>query len=190
MCIRDSTWLDDQTTSAPTDLLAYQELISRVRPDWIVETGTSDPGRTAFVAAMCELVGPGRVVSVGPEPIDERIDHPRVDHVVGRPQDDDVAAAVTALVGDGRALVILGSCTDRHKTALEFAAYSPLVPVDSYVVITDTIVNGHPVWTGFGPGPAEAVKQILTRYGDFVQDPAPEKYSLSFNPGGYLRRVR
>ena len=59
----------------------------------------------------------------------------------------------------------------------------------SYVVVTDTVVNGHPVWTGFGPGPAEAVKQILTRHGDFVADPAMEKYSLTFNPNGYLRRV-
>ena len=40
-----------------------------------------------------------------------------------------------------------------------------------------------------GLGPAEAVKQILTRHGDFVSDPAMEKYSLTFNPNGYLRRV-
>jgi cephalosporin hydroxylase len=33
------------------------------------------------------------------------------------------------------------------------------------------------------------VKQILTRHGDFVADPAMEKYSLTFNPNGYLRRV-
>ena len=86
-------------------------------------------------------------------------------------------------------LVVLGSCTDRFKTDLEFKAYEPLVPVGSYVVVTDTVVNGHPVWTGFGPGPAEAVKQILTRHGDFVADTAMEKYSLTFNPNGYLRRV-
>ena len=115
--------------------------------------------------------------------------HPRITYVRGRPQDEAPIAEVRSLVGAGRALVILGSCTDRHKTSLEFGAYQDLVPVGSYVVITDTVVNGHPVWTGFGPGPAEAVKQILTRYGDFVADPELEKYSLTFNPGGYLRRV-
>ena len=82
-----------------------------------------------------------------------------------------------------------GSCTDRASTVREFEAYAPLVPVGSYVVVTDTIVNGHPVWPAFGPGPAEAVKQVLTRHGEFVADPLMEKYSLTFNPGGFLRRV-
>ena len=41
-----------------------------------------------------------------------------------------------------------------------------------------------------GPGPAEAVKQVLTGRGEFVPDPAMEKHSLTFNPGGFLRRVR
>ena len=76
------------------------------------------------------------------------------------------------IVGDGRGLVVLGSCTDRASTNREFEAYAPLVPVGSYVVVTDTIVNGHPVWPAFGPGPAEAVKQVLSRHGEFVADPA------------------
>ena len=71
------------------------------------------------------------------------------------------------LVGEGSALVILGSRAGRHDTFRAFESYSPLVPVGSAVVVTDTIVNGHPVWPGFGPGPAEGVKQILTRHGDF-----------------------
>ena len=65
-----------------------------------------------------------------------------------------------------------------------------LVPVGSYVVIADTIVNGHPVWPEFGDGPAESVKQILNLHGEFVADPTMEKYSLTFNPGGFLKRVR
>ena len=86
-------------------------------------------------------------------------------------------------------MVVLGSCTDRAATVREFQAYAPLVPVGSYVVVADTIVNGHPVWPTFGPGPLEAVKQILAADGRFVADPLMEKYSLTFNPGGFLVRV-
>jgi cephalosporin hydroxylase len=42
---------------------------------------------------------------------------------------------------------------------------------------------------GFGPGPHEAVVNILGRHGDFVPDPAGERYTLTFNRGGYLKRV-
>ncbi len=95
-----------------------------------------------------------------------------------------------ALVGSGTAVVVLGAGDDREHTASQFEAYAPFVPVGSFVVVADTIVNGHPVWPAFGPGPAEAVKQILNKHGEFVADPTLEKYSLTFNPGGFLRRVR
>jgi cephalosporin hydroxylase len=72
---------------------------------------------------------------------------------------------------------------------LEFEAYAPLVRVGSYVIVENTIVNGHPVWPGYGPGPLEAVRRILGHHGSFVQDASWEKYGLTFNPGGFLRRV-
>jgi cephalosporin hydroxylase len=189
-----ASWLGHAIDTAPTDLLAYQELIATVRPDWIVETGTGDGSRALFLASICELVGHGTVVSVLDPDAGTDVGglphHPRLRYEQSRASASETAAAVGAVVGDGRALVILGSRADRATTARQFEAYAPLVPVDSYVVVADTIVNGHPVWPAFGPGPAEAVKQVLTQHGEFVADPLMEKYSLTFNPGGYLRRVR
>jgi cephalosporin hydroxylase len=183
-------WLGRPVSSAPTDLLAYQELIARVRPDWVVETGTGDGGRALFLASICELVGHGQVVSIDDVGSGDLPQHPRLRYQRGPAQDEGVARAVRDLVGDGRAVVVLGSCTNRQTTVREFDAYSRLVPVGSYVVVAETIVNGHPVWPAFGPGPLEAVKQILGSHGEFVGDPDMEKYSFSFNPGGFLRRVR
>jgi cephalosporin hydroxylase len=186
---KHTTWLCPAVESAPTDLLAYQELIAEVRPDWVIETGTGDGGRTLFLASICDLVGHGSVVSVAPDQADDLPEHPRIRYVTGRAHVRETADAVREIVGDGRAVVVLGSRTDRHATTEEFEAYAPFVPVGSCAVVAETIVNGHPVWPGFGPGPAEAVKQILTRHGEFVPDPTLEKYSLTFNPNGYLRRV-
>ena len=47
-----------------------------------------------------------------------------------------------------------------EATRRYFEAYAPLVPVGSYVIVADTIVNGNPVWTGFGPGPKEALQLL------------------------------
>ena len=45
------------------------------------------------------------------------------------------------------------------------------------------------VWGNFGVGPYEAVKGITETRGDFVSDSTLEKYGLTFNPTGYLRRI-
>ena len=185
-----TTWLGRQMTTAPTDLLAYQEMITNVRPDWVIETGTGDGARALFLASMCELVGHGEVLSIGDTTGDDLPRHPRLRYQRSAAHDDDTIAAVRATVGEARAVVLLGSCADRATTVREFEAYAPLVPVGSYVVVTDTIVNGHPVWPAFGPGPAEAVKQVLLGHGEFTPDPVMEKYSLTFNPSGFLKRVK
>lgn len=70
-----------------------------------------------------------------------------------------------------------------------FDLYAPVVPVGSYVVIENTLVRGQPVVSGPEPGPYEAVELILGGRGDFVKDPAGERYTVTFNRGGYLKRV-
>jgi cephalosporin hydroxylase len=187
---RHTTWLGAPVHTAPTDLLAYQEILSGVRPDWIIEVGTSDEGRAAFLVSICELLRHGRVLSIRDPAGDDPAPHPRLRCCPGAPLDPATGEYVRTVVGTGNAVVVLGACGDRATTAAQFEAYADLVGVGSYVVVTDTIVNGHPVWTAFGAGPAEAVKQILNRHGEFVADPAMEKYAFSFNPGGFLRRVR
>ncbi|MBK5289953.1 MAG: class I SAM-dependent methyltransferase [Acidimicrobiia bacterium] len=185
----NTTWLGRRITSAPTDLLAYQEIIAEVRPDWIVEIGAGDGGRSLFLASICELVGHGEVLAIDTEVATESPQHPRLRYLAGIALEQAVRDEVDRIVGSGRALVVLGACTDRVSTVGQFRSYASLVPVGSYVVVTDTIVNGNPVWPAFGPGPLEALKQVLNTDGRFMTDPLMEKYSLTFNPGGFLRRV-
>ena len=170
----------------------YQELIERVRPDWIIETGSANGGRALFLASICELLDHGQVVSIDPHVAENRAEHPRITYIEGQAQEPDTFARVQEIVGDApHALVVLGSLPGTNlRIEGEFKVYGPLVPVDSYVIVENTIVNGHPVWPGFGPGPLEAVKRILAQHGEFVADTAMEKYGLTFNPMGFLKRVQ
>ena len=189
---RDTTWLGHRVAKSPTDLVAYQEIVQRVRPDWIIETGTANGGRALFLASICDLLGHGQVVSIDPHVAENRAEHPRITYIEGQAQDADTFARVREIVGDGpHALVVLGSLPGTNlRIEGEFKVYAPLVPVDSYVIVENTIVNGHPVWPGFGPGPLEAVKRILAQHGEFVADTTMEKYGLTFNPNGFLKRTR
>jgi cephalosporin hydroxylase len=187
---KETTWLGRPVAKTPTDLVAYQEAIARIRPDWIIETGTGDGGRALYLASICELLGHGKVVSIGPEQPDDLPQHSRIVYVQGRAHMDSTAERVAKIVGSkARAFVVLGSEVDVPKVLKEFDQYARYVPVGSYVVVENTVVNGHPVWAGYGPGPNEALRRIVANHGDFVQDAAMEKYGLTFNPGGFLRRA-
>jgi cephalosporin hydroxylase len=187
---RRASWLGHPIRSAPGDLLAYQEILSGVEPAWVIETGTGDGGRTLFLASVCELLGRGQVLSIDESLPDDLPSHPRIRYMKAHAHSRPAVARIREVVRDaGPIVVVLGSCTDAFKTSAQFERLEPFVARGSYVVVTDTIVNGRPVWPGFGPGPAEAVKRILSAHGDFVSDPQMEKYSSSFNPGGYLKRV-
>ena len=186
---QQTPWLGRWTAKTPNDLMAYQELIVRVRPDWIVETGTGGGGRAWFLATICDLVDHGRVVSIDDYPVPKLVEHPRIEYIRRDPADAEAVAAVHEVVGEHpRALLILGAAK-MHELMTLHEHYGSLVPVGSYVVLEDTIINGHPVWTGFGPGPWEAAKRIVDG-GEFERDATLERSSLTFNPGGFLKRVK
>jgi cephalosporin hydroxylase len=184
-----ATWLGRPTHRAPTDLFAYQELICRLRPDWIVETRTGAGGRALFLASICDLIDHGQVLSIGGYPLGNPPEHPRITYLRGDPVAEQTAARAKEIVGtDSRSLVILGGAAG-PQVYDAFRSYSALVPVGSYLVVEDTILEGNPVWPTFGAGPAVAVQQI-TDAGDFVPDPWFERFGLTFNVGAFLKRVR
>jgi cephalosporin hydroxylase len=187
---RNSKWLGRSLPNTPTDLLVLQELVVEVRPDWIVETGTRTGGRALFLASICDLLGHGSVVSIG-EAGPGRPEHARITYVQEPTYEERAFARVREITGEHpHGLVILGSMSGAPRLIREFEGYAPLVRPGSYVVVENTIVNGHPVWPGYGPGPAEAVRRILATHPDFVADTSLEKHGLTFNPGGFLRRVK
>jgi cephalosporin hydroxylase len=191
LAFRKTSWLGRPLKRAPTDLLAYQEIVSRVRPDWIIETGTQDGGRALFFASICELLDHGQVLSLDVKLAPNRPEHPRITYLEAVPQDPTTVERVRALVGTPpRAVVLLGSQPASNlRIEAEFNAYREFVPLGSYVIVEHTIYNAHPVFPGHGPGPWEAVRRILANNIDFAIDPTMERHGLTFNPEGYLKRI-
>ncbi|MDW3220235.1 MAG: CmcI family methyltransferase [Acidimicrobiales bacterium] len=185
---QDSTWRGQPLVNAPSDLLVYQELLDRIRPDHVVVTTVPGAGTAHYLATVCAVLGHGEVIAVGRHGSDPA-NHPRLTKVRGVPSDEETIAEVRALVGDDpHALVVISSGAPAPTLQTEFAAYSPMVRPGSYVIMENTIYGGHPVWPAYGPSPLNAVRRILVEHGDFMQDTRVEKHGLTFNPGGFLRR--
>ncbi|MBC8091245.1 MAG: class I SAM-dependent methyltransferase [Pseudonocardia sp.] len=185
-----NSWLGVKTWKCPLDLWIYQELLARVRPDVVVETGTYKGGSAYFMAGIFDLMGHGRVITIDVDEDDDRPAHDRISYVLGSSLDAAVLDRVRAEADRSRTvLVILDSDHRRDHVLAELRAYSGFVTPGSYLIVEDTNINGHPVRAEYGPGPREALDAFLAETRDFTPDPACEKFLLTWNGGGYLRRT-
>jgi cephalosporin hydroxylase len=182
-------WMGVPCLKCPMDLWAYQEILAEVRPDLVIETGTHRGGSALFLAHMLDLLGRGEVFTIDVLAHSGRPEHPRIRYVTGSSADEGLVRSLL----DGRPaekrLVILDSDHTRAHVARELTLFSPYVSAGSYLVVEDTNVNGHPVLPDFGEGPFEAVEEFLAGHPDFASDSSREKFLMTFNPKGFLRRV-
>jgi cephalosporin hydroxylase len=187
---QNTYWLGTRILKAPTDLWVYQEILHELRPDLIIETGTRFGGSARYLASVCDLLDHGHVVTVDIERRDDLPEHPRVEYMTASSVDPVLIADLTARAHSAsRVLVILDSDHSRQHVLDELNSYAPLVTPGSYMIVEDTNVNGHPVSRRHGPGPMEAVDEFLATDGRFEIDASREKFLLTFNPRGYLRRL-
>ena len=186
---QNTRWRGTRVLKNPFDLWVYQEMIYELQPELIVETGTADGGSALYLASLLDLNGHGRLMTID---IDRKdfTDHSRIEYLtassVAAETIDHVRAACDAA---GVVLVILDADHSYDHVLAELRAYADLVTVGSYIIVEDSNVNGHPVARSFGPGPMEALREFLASDNRFVVDTSREKYMLTFNPSGYLRRV-
>jgi cephalosporin hydroxylase len=185
-----ATWLGTQALKNPLDLWVYQEIMFETEPELVVETGTYRGGSALYLASLCDLMGRGEVVSIDVEPKrNDYPEHPRITYLAGRSSTDPAAVDEVRERAGGRSLlVILDSDHSQKHVEAELEAYSPLVPVGCYVIVEDSNIGR--IREDLMPGPLQAVETFLARTDEFVIDRDREKFLITFNPSGYLRRVR
>ena len=120
---------------------------------------------------------------------DDYPEHPRITYLGGRSSTDpEVLAEVRARADGKRALVILDSDHSQRHVEAELAEYAGLVPVGGYVIVEDSNIGQ--IRKDLLPGPLEAIETFLGTTDAFEIDRSREKVLITFNPSGYLRRVR
>lgn len=187
----NTRWLGRRIQKFPGDVWIYQEILAELRPDLIIETGTNWGGSAYFLASICDLLGHGRVVSIDIAAKPGLPEHERIAYLAGSSTAADTVARVRAMTeGASTVLVILDSDHSYEHVSDELRAYSELVTPGSYLIVEDTNIAGHPVLRKLPRGPYEAVEDFLDHDSRFERDTAREKFMVTFNPGGYLRRVR
>ena len=189
---RNTFWHGHVTYKVPADLWVYQEILHELRPDVVVECGTAYGGSALYLAHVLDGIGHGQVITidVADTPEHPRPQHPRIEYVLGSSVDPELVGKLRARITGQRVMVILDSLHTAEHVGAKLEAWAPAVSVGSYLIVEDTNVNGHPVAPGYGPGPGEAVEAWGAASHGFEVDRSREKHLHTFNPGGYLRRIR
>ena len=200
------SWLGRPIIQFPEDIVAMQEIVWRVKPDLIVETGIAHGGSLLLWASLLHLLGgDGQVagidVEIRPANRVEIERHPlssRITMIEGSSVEAAVVERVQALARvRRRVLVVLDSNHTHDHVARELDLYSPMVRQGSYLVVMDTVVEDMPAdlfpdrpW-GPGNNPRTAVDEFLKRNHRFEVDAEIDgKLLMSVAPGGYLRCVK
>jgi cephalosporin hydroxylase len=199
------TWLGVPVIQFPQDMIAMQELIWKIRPQVIVETGVARGGSLVYYASLLDLIGQGEVLGIDVDlrPHNRRVveEHPmsrRIGLIEGSSTSEDVFAEVQRRIGErSPVLVVLDSNHTHDHVLAELHRYAPLVSVGSYCVVMDTVIQDMPPefvrdrpWR-VGDNPKTAVQAYLASDDRFEIDAdLCTKLAITVAPGGYLKRVR
>jgi cephalosporin hydroxylase len=181
-----NTFLGVAAWQNPLDAWITQEIVSEVRPDLIIETGTYRGGSAALWAFLLEVTNPaGRVVTIDvTDARDARVQEldvvkRRVEFLRGSSIDPKVVREVARRAEGRKVLAILDSDHGAEHVLGELAAYAPLISVGSYIIVQDVPA-----------GPGLAIERFLQKDDRFKPDPARERFMITNCAGGFLRRVR
>lgn len=182
--LRNTFYKGIPTCKNPMDLWVYQEIIHEVKPDVIIEIGVWQGGSTFFLRHQF------------PDETDKEIFGLDIDISKVHESVRNYSNVTFVKVGiepfklpirylDKKVLVIEDSSHTYENTLECLKLYSPLVSVGSYYIVEDTIAPK----LGYDLHPGLAVEDFLRDNDKFEVDKSREKY-ITWNPGGYLKRVK
>ena len=176
------SWMGQPIVQLPEDLLRLQEVLFKLRPEVIVETGVYRGGSLLFLATICKALDRGRVVGVDlriPNDVNRAIENhllaEQIDLIEGDSVEGSVLERVAQKVTEATpVLIILDSNHSKAHVGKELAAYASFVTPGSYIVVADGVMKdlvdvpgGDPDWAE--DNPCSAIHEFLLAHPEFEQ---------------------
>ena len=203
------TWLGRPIIQFPQDIVTVQELIWKIKPDLIIETGIAHGGSLILSASILELIGNGEILGIDLDikkhnkiAIEKHPLYHRITMIEGSSIDKKVVNKVFQFAKNKkRILLILDSNHSQAHVTKELKLYSPLVTKGGYILVFDTIIedmpknwlNEHGIkrpWNK-NDNPKTAVWEFLKKNHRFKIDRKYQNKSLiTTAPDGFLKCVK
>ena len=198
------SWMGRPIIQYPQDMIAMHELIWKIQPDLIIETGIAHGGSLVYYASIMELIGKGEIVGIdidirqhNREAIEAHPMFKRMTLLEGSSLSAEIANQVAEIAKDKKTIMVSLDSNHTHEHVLEeLKLYAPYVTPGSYCVVFDTIVEDMPKgmydrpWD-IGNNPKTAVWEYLKTNDNFeIDHQIDNKLLISVAPEGYLKRVK
>ena len=203
------SWLGRPIIQLPEDMIRFQELVYKVKPDVILEIGVAHGGSVVFSAGLCKLLGKGRVVAVDIEirphnrkAIEEHELFPLITMIEGDSIAEETVDQVRGLIRPGEVvLACLDGCHTYDHVMAELKMYAEFIPPGSYILAMDGIIQdlaGAPRsdedWATNNP--AWAARDFVAQDSRFVLEEPGFPFSegqiterVTYWPDAFLKRV-
>lgn len=203
------TWMGRPVIQLPDDMLRIQEVIYRVKPDVLIETGVAHGGSLIFYASLFKAMGKGRVVGIDIEirphnrqAIEAHELFEFITLIEGSSVDPAVVKQAKDLVRPGETvMVVLDSNHTKAHVMAELEAYADWVSPGSYLVATDGIMGdlvgaprSHSDWGWNNPKAAAA--EFVTKHPEFICEAPQFPFNegtitecVTYWPGAWLKKV-
>lgn len=178
-----------QTLKFPIDFWIYQEILFETRPDVVIEIGNYKGGSTLAIAHILDNLNHGKIIAID-------IDHSNISEVVIKHPRINLLTLnassafdrVKNLINQDDNVLIIDDSSHTFENTLDLLRkYSSLIKNGNYFIVEDGICH-HGLDVGPNPGPFEAIEQFARENPDFEIDRTKEKFLITWNPKGFLRR--
>ena len=198
------TWMDLPIIQMPEDIVLTQELLWKLKPDYVIELGIAWGGSLAMYAASMELAGKGQVIGIditipkhNAEAIMSCPVSSRISLIEGSSIDKDLFKGVASKIPKNSTVMMVLDSNHTHDHVYdELNLWSPLVQAGSYIIVSDTVVEHIPAQEHrprpWGPGnnPGTAALKFLRENPRFTSENSySDRAVASFNPAGYLKAL-
>ncbi len=193
----DNEWHGIPMQQYPNDLMVIQNLVNKVKPDLIIETGTYYGALSIYLAQILDgFEIDGEVVTIDIDPTmweatrrnvsfrQALLD--RIRFIEGSSIAKETLEKVAQIAAHRqRVMVILDSDHSTQHVLAELNLYSRLVTKGSFIIAQDTEHDR----VQRRAGPLAAVTEFLRTNSQFTPDPAAERYLISCMHSGVLRKM-
>jgi cephalosporin hydroxylase len=186
-------------------MVAIQELIWDIKPDFIIESGIARGGSLIFYASILELLNHGKIIGIDIDikkhnrmEIERHSLFKRIKLIEGSSIDDSVVKKITKIVkGKKKIMVLLDSHHTEQHVLKELEQYSQFVKSGSYIIVFDTIIENmkkhhfkNRPWD-HGNNPRTAISKFLKNNKRFkINSEIQKKLLITSCPDGYLECIK